>query len=478
MQARTAIICRNTYKNMTQKASLSKNVLLGMVSLFLLHLVSIVKQSALTNLLPISEYGVLTAYSTWLSFSVVCVGLQLHGSLNNARIDYENQSALKKYHSSVIFLALLSFACFFVLFLIFSRPLSLIFGISAPLTRIMLPHAFGSFCTAFLITKYISEKKATSHLIISFSVAVLVCLSSIGFAIKSKDYPVNGAIFGEALIYILFGVGVLTFLFFQGKSFINYADWRYATKLSLPLIVHGLSRLLLSQSARIMLQRFSGESVLGIYGYTNTISNILLSFWDAINTAFVPFYFGYLSEGNREELSAKSKGFDRTVQCGAVGFLMIVPEIVKILSPPEYWVGFRLFPVFVAIVYVNHMYGFCINYETYHKRTGLMAIASLAAGLVNVAVSLFLIPAWGATGAAISTLISYICLFFAHYWIVKSKIGNFPLRLRFFLPGVSVVIIASVLYLIFLDNLPIRWSIMAIAAGYMLRKLIKERSII
>jgi O-antigen/teichoic acid export membrane protein len=59
------------------------------------------------------------------------------------------------------------------------------------------------------------------------------------------------------------------------------------------------------------------------------------------------------------------------------------------------------------------------NYSFYRKKTGLISIATLSAGGINIGLNYWLIPIFGYIAAAYTTLVSYFLLFLFHFLTVK-----------------------------------------------------------
>ncbi len=68
------------------------------------------------------------------------------------------------------------------------------------------------------------------------------------------------------------------------------------------------------------------------------------------------------------------------------------------------------------------IYTMYVNVEQYLKKTTGMALASVLAAAINVALNYVLIPKFGYLVAAYTTLIGYLCLMLMHMFLVK-RIG-------------------------------------------------------
>jgi O-antigen/teichoic acid export membrane protein len=59
------------------------------------------------------------------------------------------------------------------------------------------------------------------------------------------------------------------------------------------------------------------------------------------------------------------------------------------------------------------------NYVLYSKRTGLLSLATITAGLINVLLLMMLVPLFGLKGAAMSFSISMAVRFLLTWWVAQ-----------------------------------------------------------
>lgn len=76
----------------------------------------------------------------------------------------------------------------------------------------------------------------------------------------------------------------------NGKKLISKKYWKYALTISLPLILHTLSSILLTSADTIMIKKFVDASAAGIYSFAYKIGMILQIIWVATNKAWVTWF--------------------------------------------------------------------------------------------------------------------------------------------------------------------------------------------
>ena len=151
-------------------------------------------------------------------------------------------------------------------------------------------------------------------------------------------------------VYLIVGV-ITTFYFFSAVKFkIKWSYWKYCLQLSLPLVLHSLSGILLAQSDRIMLMSFRGNDVVGVYSFCYTLAIPISAIVGAINSSWKPEYYTLMRNGKNEEIEKHYKRQIFLVTGLCCGYMMVSPEVLKILSVEEYWVGRTIIPARIAFL--------------------------------------------------------------------------------------------------------------------------------
>jgi len=460
-----------------KEPNLTYNIIINSLGIILLRCVGIITAPIITKYVSPEQYGSFVTYSTLLSFMGIFVGLQTHSTLKHAELDLGNEK-LKEYHSSIIFLGFLSFVLVFIPFVFFHRFFEHILLIEEGFGIFMFPACFFSYCVSFLSSKFINEKKAFKSLILNIVMTIITSSMTIFFVVTLEENQQRGLIWSSILPSFLVGSVIFFYFIIKGKTIINVEYWKYCLRISVPLIFHVASGIILAQSDRLMIRYFLGEELTGLYGYTYNFSAIIFTVWNALNQSWVPYYFEYLNANDNNTLQRRAKNFNFTFLCLAVGFMLVCPEFLKLLSNSRYWGYMYIIPPIVLAAYFNHLYGYSTNFESYKKKTTWIALGTIGSAIINVIFNYFMIPLWGGLGAAGSTAISYLMLFVFHECIARYKIGGFFIRRSFYLPGIIIMVLCCGLFYICFDQWIFRWVVAAITGVVLLVKVIKQKSII
>lgn len=73
-------------------------------------------------------------------------------------------------------------------------------------------------------------------------------------------------IIATVLVEILFCLPLFGFQLFKGKTFFNKEYWKYALSMSIPILPHYLSGVILNQGDRIMIDKMVGKEAVAYYG--------------------------------------------------------------------------------------------------------------------------------------------------------------------------------------------------------------------
>lgn len=264
----------------------------------------------------------------------------------------------------------------------------------------------------------------------------------------------------------------------RSKRLFKWEYWKFTLLFNIPLLPHYLSQVVLSSSDRIMIANMCTASDAGIYSIAYSAGMILTLLTNSLNSTVVPWLYRALAAKELRRISKTSI----TVLGGLALIVLVVdilaPEVVAILAPGEYSEAMTLVPVIAASVFFMFMYSYCSNIEFYYEKTGLAAVASVLAAVLNVILNAVFIPLFGYRAAGYTTLACYVALGAAHYIfsqkVVRAEAGSAALSAAA-VWGLALVFTAISLVLPLLYPHPIvRYAVFGIAvvAAVVFRKKI------
>lgn len=434
-----------------------------------------------TRYLTTDNYGIVSIYQAYVLFFAILVGLNVQGSIGPAFVHID-KTQRNNYLASVFLLALLSFFIFIAIIFVFLKPLSNFAQLTPALLILMVAHSFGVFCFNFASIKYVYLRKSQYSCLLAILLAVSMIVFSWLGIIGSKSFlpQYTARILGLSIPYIICAIYVTTTIFIKGNPFMNIKGfWNFCLPICLPLIFHGISQVILSQTDKIMLQKILADnSAVGLYSFIVTFVHILNSIYIALNNTWVPLYYEYTKERQISLILRRAKRYNNLFTILVVGFMLVSPEVVMIFADPAYWNGIYIIPLVVLSIYFMFLYSFAVNFEIYHKKTKLIAVGTTAAAVANIILNTMFIPYFGIFGAAMATLISYFLLFIFHEISARTiKNEKYPFKQSFFIKNILIVFLFSILFSIFRNNWEIRWILAIVVGFYLIFDIYKNKTL-
>jgi len=458
---------------------LNQVVFFNMLGPVLLNGISFFTIPIFTRLLGAENYGIYTIYASYQGLLAVVMSLQTQATIAPISVYYEGEGRNKCLSNSLSISLVASVLCAALICL--AMPLVTGFtGLSVPMIIVMLLHTFGMVGTNWALAKFTYDKQAKTNFVFSTAVAVggvLLSLLLITWLMKDKPSYFGYAV-GHMVPYAIVGAVFFVYFLVKGKSLFWKEAWKFCLPLCLPLIFHAFSNLLLHQSAKIMVQNMVSDAAAGVFGFAVTFSNVMHIIFNALNTTWVPFYHDDIREGRTDDLKKKTNNYVFLFTCLTVGFVMAMPEVVKVFAGEEFWDSINQIPLLVGGIYFVFLYSFPVNFEFYYRSTKSIAVGTTITCFCNIVLNYFLIDKIGMMGAAVSTLVSYALLYVFHLcmakWVIKEEY-HYPYK--FFYVYVAVVAVMIGLFYIIADMVLLRWVIFAVAAAAILLRVWKNKSI-
>lgn len=366
-----------------------------------------------TRLMTPAEMGEITAFNSWQAILSAIVTLSLSsGSFSVAMVEYKD--CRNQYVSSVLTLSTVSTVVFFVLYLTFQTKWNKLFNLESNLLLFMFVGFLFTPAMSFWLLRERFEYKYKSVLIMTVFSSALGTISSVLAVLYANKYRYQeigiSRIYGNYIPAFVISAVLFVIIMVKGKTFFNSYYWKFALSLSLPLIIHTLSKNVLDLADRIMIDRFVGKSELGIYGVLYTISSLSTIFWSAINSSIIPIIFDKLAMKKFCDLERLLRPIVVIYAVGCAILSLFSPEIVKVIATEEYYAAIYLMPPISAGIFFTSLYTIYGNILTFYKKTVYIMISTTLAAGINIFLNYLFIPRYGAVAASYTTLIAYVFL--------------------------------------------------------------------
>lgn len=468
--------------NNIKPSSMNKISAYNILSMIIIQGIGFFSSPIFSRLLGTENYGIVSVYNTWVSIIVIVVGLQTYSTIAVAENEFGIEEQ-KRYQSSVFCLSIIAFLVFDIVVIAFLDTLSSFLNFEKRVVIIMLIHSIGQFAITYLNFKFTYEFEAKKNFWISLAIVVCnITLSFVFIYFFSMEYRYYGRILGFAITYIGIGAVASIYIIKSGKLFYSGKYWGFCLTLSLPVVIHNVSGLILSQSDRVMLQNIRSNSEVGIYCLAYTFAGIISTLWNALNNSWVPFFYKYTREGEYNDIKRHTKNYLELFTVLSLGFVLLSPEVFRVFAGRMFWDGIYLIPIFVIGFYFMFLYSFPVNYEFFCKQTKIIAIGTTISAFINIILNYYMIKYVGMIGAAISTLLSYILLFMFHCYFANriSKINDtrYMYKCVDFMPYGLVVSLISIAVCIYGERTSvIRWGCAMVVGVWEMYRLKCRKSI-
>ncbi|EOF54311.1 lipopolysaccharide biosynthesis protein [Enterococcus faecium] len=439
---------------------------------FFIKGISFVTIPIFVNITSQAEYGLINNFTSFVSIFSLVVGLSLNSCVNNASFDYRDE--IKEFLSSVLFLATSSFLIFVFLGNIMFLFRNSIFDMNPLVFNLMLSQSFSTFLVAYVqayFTIHFEHFKYLALSLISTTLNVGISVLLMQTLLQSNKYL--GRALGGALGLGIIAVILYMIIMFKGKKLIDISYWKYALKISLPLIPHTLSNVMLAQFGRIMINSSLGASQAGIYSYISNIGIILNVVWQSTNNAWVPWFYGEMNKKKYTNIKKVSNYYLLAFTVLSIVVMVGSVDLARIMAPEEYYSGLSLVIPISLGYFFQFLYSLPVNVEFYEKKTTYIALGTVASAIVNIGLNIVFIPKLGIIAAGYTTVVTYFLLFLFHYFMAK-KITNRQLfntsKIWFII--VFMIIFSVVLHLV-INHLILRYTLLLVClvviGGYFIK---------
>lgn len=397
----------------------------------------------------VEDVGRLTMLQVVLGLSVSFFSLAMHQAYVREYHEEEDRHALFK-TSVTPGLILLVLTTFIVL--IFPCSVSnLLFGIDSPLlTLLLMIGVFSSFFINFLAhvvrmqergLVFSATQVAPKAFFLTFIGVVLLLNLNAEFRILMLMNIL--AVFFSFIVF--FWLTRDTWLPSISKN-IDANLLKKMLKFSLPLVVGGLAYWCLTAMDRFFLRALSGFDELGVYALSVALGAAVFVISAIFSNLWHPVVYKWVKEGidpSKVQTVIENMMIVVALIWSLVG---LFSWVVPFFFPPEYQAIEYLIVACVAMplfYMLSETTGVGVGIT---RRSSLAMLASIAAFIVNALLNYLLIPSYGASGAALASVIAFYVFFYvktessARFW------RSLP-RIRIYFLMLGYVIATSILVL-------------------------------
>ncbi len=368
----------------------------------------------LTRILSPADYGSVAMFGVLVQLLGALTGLSVHGAVGMRYFERENLD-FPRYVTSALAVLAASSLCVLLAVLVLMPLLEGLFGLPRSWLIIGVFVSAANFVTQIQLSIWQSARSPLrfaslriGQSLLDFTATLILVL---GFALAWEGRA------GAMAVAALLTSGVALVALARGGWMKFPADRDYisnAIRFGAPLVPHALGGLLVASVDRLMITNILDIGSAGVYFVAVQIGLVINLATDAFNRAFAPWLIESLkiASPDRDRLIVQATyGCFALLMVGALIIGIFAPYVLDIAVGPEFRAAGELV-IYIAIGQAfGGMYYLVTNYVFFANRTGRLAIVSISAGLINVALSYVLLSRYGLVGAGFAFVVAQFVLF-------------------------------------------------------------------
>ena len=222
-----------------------------------------------------------------------------------------------------------------------------------------------------------------------------------------------------------------------------------------PVMITGLAGMTNEMFSRLTLEWWlpenfypgqSSDYALGIFGACYKFGMLMSLTVTAFRYAAEPFFFSNATDKSSPQLFAKVNHYFIIVCCVMLLAVGINLDILKLfLKNSAYWEGLTIVPVLLlAYLFLGAYYNFSIWFKL-TDRTYYGTIITVGGAIITIAANFLLIPVFGYWGSSLATLICYVSMTVACYWLGQKY---YPIPYSIFKNLAYIIVTTALVYLV------------------------------
>ena len=381
----------------------------------------------LTRYLTPAEYGEVAMFQTLLGVLGAFVGLSVVGAAGRKYYDDNlTDTEMGLYIGACLQVLVVSAAMVFVSIFFFRENLSIWLGLDKKWVLWTVGLSAFTVMMGLRLGQWQVRKKAKSYGVMQISKSIADMGLSLLFVVillLGADGRITAQIIATGLL------AAVALLFLRKDKLLVFFAWnpsyhKEIIKFGAPLIPHIGGGFLLVSVDRFVINAELGLAEAGVYMVAVQLAAGAALVFDAVNKAYVPWLFEKLKE---DDLEQKKKIVRYTylwylvILAGTIVGFVAGPWLVGLVAGPGYEQAGEVIGWLLLGQAFGGMYLMVTNYIFYSRRTGLLSIATITSGLINLAFLILLVEMFGLTGAAVSFSIAMAIRFLLTWWVAQKR---------------------------------------------------------
>ena len=411
---------------------------------------SIISLPVMTRLLSPADYGVVSIVTGYVVMLSPVLSLNLYTALG--RYFFEQTDDFPEFFGTNTIITTLLLAAALVVTFLFSESLAGVLDVPANAVLFIVPLISVQLLTSYheQVFQALEESRRVAvrqlvHAYTAFGLSVL-------FVVLLGTDRYLGRLIGTLCAGVLVGLLVVRDLRPHWSPVFRLRSLRYAVNFGLPLLPYSLSTTILSQFDRIVMNVTFGSAATGAFSYASNIGMLMSLFVGSLMAAWTPRFFRNMAADNHEAVNRTGMAIFLVVVGASFGLMLFGREIGLVLGARSFHADLGIVPVVVSgyvFSAVFSLFGMLIGHA---KKTWVLSVVVLSAGVVNIILNARFVPEFGARGAAYTTVVSFALMAMLAWVFSHFLLRVRPYRLLHFALVIVYFLIATFGILITVNN--------------------------
>ena len=403
-------------------AKLVKNTGIYALSSLLPQLANLFLMPVYTRFLGLGEFGAIAMVVSFSAFMCPFMGLQLNESYRRFYFDYDKQEARRYFSMVLLFMLVCSALLSALLWFTAPRWWDMLNGVTGLPLHPYLALGIGSAALSCMVTLSVNalvvEERGGAVLRLSiFRTALSV--SATLFLVVVLRWGAVGFLLGRIVALL----GTVFVGLFLNRHLLTWSVKVHALpaglKFSLPLVPHSLSNALLGYADRIILGQFVPLQDIGLYDFADRIAKVFYQAVFAADRAVTPHFMRLAKQGEAVVSFFRAYIVRWVVGVGVMylGMALWSRHVLVLLIDEAYHPAYVFIPILGLAYWIRGYHLFGVKQLVFAKKTMALPMITLLSGGLNIVGNIILIPRFGVTMAAWTTVLSTALAWAAaRYW--------------------------------------------------------------
>ncbi len=235
------------------------------------------------------------------------------------------------------------------------------------------------------------------------------------------DLGIWGVLGSTAVTSIFFGTVLTVRELMVGSLRIDWQGLPKLLRFVLPFLPNGVLGFIMLSSDRFILNSWAGPEELGNYALAAKLASVVgIVSATPICRVWYPLMYDAAKKDNAPEVfGAMYLRILFAYVISAVGLCLFAPELLIVMGGEAYYPAIALIPIVVSANFFLTAAGLLDTAFYIKRRTVLKPWITLAGAILTVTFLVWLVPMYGATGAAMATTAAFFI-----YWLVTLAISQ------------------------------------------------------